>query len=328
MVNFSTILTNGGANPAYQWKKNGTDIAGATNSSYSTNTLVDGDIISCEMTSDANCAIPAIVEDPVNMTITPIAVPDVSIVADNNPTCSGGTVIFTATPLNGGSDPVYQWQKNGSNVGIDSSSYSDNTPVADDEITCMLTSNELCAQPATVTSDRITIAIKAGLAISISPQGPLCAGYSWTLVPDSGYVSYLWMDGTTSQSYPASATGLYSVIVTDQFGCKGADSVNVILCPDAFAIPSAFSPNGDGLNDVFRVLWNADVSPTSFSMLIYNQWGRLVYEGHNILIGWDGQINGELCPTGVYTYVISIEKPAGKSPAQQTTTRGLVTLVR
>jgi gliding motility-associated-like protein len=93
-------------------------------------------------------------------------------------------------------------------------------------------------------------------------------------------------------------------------------------------IPGAFTPNHDGLNDVFRAVWNADVLPTSFRLLIYNQWGELLYTGSDINQGWDGTYNGDPCPVGIYTYLLSVDKPAGNSPAQETTTRGIVTLVR
>ncbi|MFZ4708178.1 MAG: gliding motility-associated C-terminal domain-containing protein, partial [Bacteroidales bacterium] len=328
-VNFTSLPTNEGATPSYQWKKNGTNITGETNPTYSTNVLVDGDIISCMLTSAATCSIPAFDEDAVTMVITPVAVPAISIMADNNPTCLGGTVIFTSTSLNEGSTPIYQWQLNGTDVGIDNPTFSSNTLTEGDEITCVLTSNQFCASPVTVPSGIITISIKAGLAISIAPQDTLCAGYSQLLDPGSGYVSYLWNIGLSDQSITANEVGLYSVIVTDQFGCMGFDTAYLKLCPKEFLVPNAFTPNSDGINDVFRVIWNFDEVPTSFRMLIYNQWGTLVFTGTDIFKGWDGTTpDGNPCPFGVYTYYLTVEKPGGKSPAQQNSARGMVTLVR
>jgi gliding motility-associated-like protein len=328
IVNFNAVPTNGGASPGYQWKKNGTDITGETNSTLSTSTLVNGDIISCVLTSSLTCAIPVSDEGTVNMIINPLLTPAVSIVANNNPTCPGGTVEFTATPANEGTTPAYQWELNGTPVGGNTATYSSNTFVQDDEIVCRLTSSELCADPPIVPSGIITIDVGAGLAISIAPGDTLCSGFSYVLDPGAGYVSYTWFDGRIDQSITASEVGSYSVIVTDQYGCKGADSVYLKACADEFTIPTAFTPNHDGLNDVFRPVWKADVIPTSFLMLIYNQWGTLVYSGTDVFAGWDGTSNGNLCPVGVYTYFLKVEKPAGKSPAQQTTLRGIVTLVR
>jgi hypothetical protein len=76
---------------------------------------------------------------------------DVSIVANPSGTfCQGTNVVFTATPINGGA-PAYQWKKNGTNVGINSASYSDNTLFNGDQISCVMTSTATCAtnNPAT-----------------------------------------------------------------------------------------------------------------------------------------------------------------------------------
>ena len=148
-------------------------------------------------------------------------------------------------------------------------------------------------------------------------------------LPEDIIKSYLLNNDITDQQIYANEVGLYRVVVTDQFGCTGSDSAYLKLCPKEFLVPNAFTPNSDGINEVFRVVWNFDEVPTSFRMLIYNQWGTLVFTGTDIFQGWDGTTpDGNLCPVGVYTYYLFVEKPAGKSPAQQSSVRGIVTLVR
>ncbi len=66
-------------------------------------------------------------------------------------------------------------------------------------------------------------------------------------------------------------------------------------------VPNAFTPNGDGTNDEFRVAYR---SIASFYICIYDQWGRRVYESEDITQGWDGNINGKLGTVGTYYYVI------------------------
>lgn len=225
---------------------------------------------------------------------------------------SGDTLVHAWTLPNGSSF-------SGSHYVKDPSTSSDSGPYT------LITTNSLgCTD-----EDVLDVTIRSNPVISLSDRDTLCSGFSITLQPGNGYASYIWQDSTTGPEYTASEEGIYYVTVTDQYGCEGtSETVLLRLCPDEFLIPTAFTPNHDLLNDVFRIIWNADESPSLFRMLIYNQWGRLVYSGTNIYNGWDGEVNGDPCPPGIYTYVISVEKPAGTSPAQQSTVRGLVTLVR
>jgi gliding motility-associated-like protein len=234
--------------------------------------------------------------------------------------CEGFPVSLNAV----GDTLTHQWTLPNGNISLGQHLITTSSSFADSGIYRLLTSNSL----GCFGIDSLNIIIRANPLISISNQETLCAGFSTPLDPGPGYASYLWMNGEISQSITANEAMIYSVVVTDQFGCSGTDSVTVIECLDEFVVPTGFTPNRDGYNDVFRVIWNADVSPTLFKLLIYNQWGTLVYTGENIYNGWDGEFNGDPCPLGIYTYVISVEKPAGSSPALQRTVRGLVTLVR
>lgn len=83
-----------------------------------------------------------------------------------------------------------------------------------------------------------------------------------------------------------------------------------VVEPINFFIPSAFTPNGDGLNDIFLV--NADFVPQSFEMNIYNRRSTLVFHSNNIGAGWDGKLNGHTLPNGVYIYVIRFTNPDGQ----------------
>ena len=114
-VLFSATPSNGGTAPQYQWKVNGTNVG--TNSNTYTYTPVSGDHVSCIMTSNIICPIgnPA-TSNQITMTVNPNLQVSVSITASNNPVCSGNAVTYTATPVNGGSLPQYQWKVNGINA--------------------------------------------------------------------------------------------------------------------------------------------------------------------------------------------------------------------
>ena len=86
-------------------------------------------------------------------------------------------------------------------------------------------------------------------------------------------------------------------------------------------IPDAFSPNGDGINDTFRV--NA-TGIFNYSLKVYNRWGELVYESNNPEAGWDGTYKGEESPTGVYFYTLYATGNYGKPISRE----GPVQLIR
>ncbi len=99
-------------------------------------------------------------------------------------------------------------------------------------------------------------------------------------------------------------TTTYTVTVTTDNGCTGKDSVTVFVDarPTIF-IPNAFSPNGDGLNDVLHIVVLDDFSEIH-SFRIYNRWGELVFSGTDKNQGWDGTFQGEPQEMGTYIYVV------------------------
>jgi len=82
-------------------------------------------------------------------------------VAPSGAICAGTNVTFTATPTNGGSTPSYQWKKNGTNVGTNSTTYSDNALSNGDSIRCVMTSNAACVGENPATSNALVITVTA-----------------------------------------------------------------------------------------------------------------------------------------------------------------------
>ncbi|MEI2747279.1 MAG: hypothetical protein V9E88_00785 [Ferruginibacter sp.] len=115
-VTFTATPTNGGVNPAYQWFNGANPIVGETNSTYTTSTLINGDVISVQLTSDEVCATgnPA-TSNSITMTVNPLLPVSVQIAASTATTiCDGTSVTFTATPTNGGVNPtipMVQWSR-------------------------------------------------------------------------------------------------------------------------------------------------------------------------------------------------------------------------
>jgi gliding motility-associated-like protein len=146
--------------------------------------------------------------------------------------------------------------------------------------------------------------------------------------PDA--VTYLWEFGDgegsteTNPIHQYNKTGVYDVylISTNRTGCTDTvhKQVSAIVIP-LFDIPSAFSPNRDGVNDVFLV---KGFGIAKFSMKVYNRWGSLMFETNDPSVGWNGYFNGALQPMDAYAYLINLEFSDGTTA----TKNGSVTLLR
>jgi len=138
----------------------------------------------------------------------------------------------------------------------------------------------------------------------LGPGQSLCSAQNPVLL-DAGKApnaSYHWSTGDTTQSILVSQPGVYSVIVSTP-ACRLKDSVvfEGELFGSSFYIPDAFTPNGDGLNDIFTAE-GADI--TTFDMKIFDRWGELIFESTDINKGWDGTLKGNPVMNDVYVYVV------------------------
>ncbi|MFG6687678.1 LamG-like jellyroll fold domain-containing protein [Mariniflexile sp. HNIBRBA6329] len=133
-----------------------------------------------------------------SITINPNLTPSVSIIsndADNN-ICSGSPVMFTATPVNGGSTPIYQWKVNGNDVGINSSNFTSSTLSDGDIVTVVLTTSETCYTSATATSNAITNNVYTPLSVQVidGPSGVCPSGIVTYSIPENNnnILTYNW----------------------------------------------------------------------------------------------------------------------------------------
>ncbi len=124
---------------------------------------------------------------PITVTVSQVEV-SVNIAASpSNIVCAGTNVTFTATPVNGGSTPSYQWKKNTIDVGTNSATYEDSSLAEGDVITVILTSNETCASGSPATSNAITMAVSpASVGGTVSGSATVCPGTNSTTLTLSG----------------------------------------------------------------------------------------------------------------------------------------------
>jgi gliding motility-associated-like protein len=133
---------------------------------------------------------------------------------------------------------------------------------------------------------------------------------------------YLWNTGDTLCCISPEQTGLYILTVKNNCG-QAIDSINVAFlnCDTTIGLPSAFSPNGDGINDILYIR-GRDIK--NVNLQIFNRWGQKIFESNNLNIGWDGTYNGFPQPVDVYAYRLNVTFTYGVSINR----RGNITLIR
>jgi Leucine-rich repeat (LRR) protein/PKD repeat protein len=290
-VTFTATPTNGGVTPSYQWKSNGLDIAGETNATYTSTTLVDLESITVELTSSDACAAPTTaLSNALVMTVNSVLVPSVVNAASQTSVCTGASVTFTATPTNGGVTPTYQWKSNGLDIaGETNATYTSTTLVDLESITVELTSSAACAAPSTALSNAVVMTVNSVLVPSVvnaASQTIICTGTSvtFTATPTNGGVTpaYQWKSngvdivGETNDTYTTTSLingDIISVLLTSSDGCASPSitisngismTVNPILTPavsinasqtticSGASVTFTASPNNGGLTPTYQ----------------------------------------------------------------------------
>jgi gliding motility-associated-like protein len=153
------------------------------------------------------------------------------------------------------------------------------------------------------TSGGININYLSKPILNLGPDTTLCMTENLLLDVTYPQSTYLWQDGSQLAHYDVTQAGTYSVGVTNTCGTTNA-SINVTYenCACKFYVPTAFSPNGDGKNDLFKPGYECLFS--NYEMKIYNRWGQLVFASQNASMGWDGNYKNEQQPVDIYIWVM------------------------
>jgi gliding motility-associated-like protein len=131
-----------------------------------------------------------------------------------------------------------------------------------------------------------------------------CNGNVLLLDAGNKGATYLWNTGETSQTIRPNTTGIYWVMIENDF-CDITDSTfATVEDSQSFTLPNAFTPNGDGQNDSFCLKgWKH--CNESFSVMIFNRWGEKVFESEDPDFCWDGTLRGKPLSNDVYVYHIA-----------------------
>ncbi|HTL10602.1 MAG TPA: gliding motility-associated C-terminal domain-containing protein, partial [Chitinophagaceae bacterium] len=158
----------------------------------------------------------------------------------------------------------------------------------------------------------------------LPPDTSVCAGFFTVISALRSYNKYVWSTGETGASIKVSQAGRYQLKVMNEKGCVGVDSCLVVSkdCEAKIWFPNAFTPNGDGNNDIFRLKFPGHAA--NYHLEIFNRWGQRIFNSNDPSAGWNGDTSGQKQPAGVYIWMVHWSSLDGV--AQQK--KGSVVLIR
>jgi gliding motility-associated-like protein len=214
---------------------------------------------------------------------------------------------------------TYQWYKDSIAIqGATGSTYQVLDTKGISYYNVLITTADSCitAEPILITASKLD-------DIKIPADTMMCTNDTLLLAPAFDGITYN-LNGSVSSTVRINQQGSYTIIATDLYGCERTFNTNVVQqsCSDCDAyVPSAFTPNGDGLNDLFKPKFYCFVP--QFHCRIFNRWGKKIFESSDINKGWDGTYSGERLPVGTYVYYIDYKTSSGITK----TVKGTIVLI-
>jgi len=235
--------------------------------------------------------------------------------ADHDTLCFGDSIQLNVVVSNGHPPYTYTWTGNGLSdesianpmalpivgTNIYSVTISDGTSTIDTSISIFVASNPVVAMTYDCNTQTVT-----ALPEGMQEYNFFLNGISAQQGESNTYMSTAIINNDSIMVY-----------LTNKYGCAGSDTL-IVDCKVETELPNAFTPNGDGYDDLFPT---ASYIESVYYLVIFDRWGLKLYEGNS---GWDGKYNGKLVPPGTYYYKIIITNPDGS----KTDKVGSITLVK
>lgn len=305
LVNFTASPTDEGAQPFFQWMKNGLSIGGNT-PLLTIADLKNGDIISCVLTSSEQCASTATVTSN-SIVITVSKSGDIEI-GDQIGICPEQEIILTVPA----GYTVYEWQDGSNGISHNVS----------DKGLYWIKVQDACGNWF---ADSATVFIHP-LSDHFLPADFFICSYDRIPVSSSvGFSSYQWNTGSNSPSVIISEPGRYWLEGIDANNCLNRDTVLVSLksCPPkGIYVPKAFTPQNDGLNDIFKPIVAGQL--LQYEFYVYNRYGQIVFNTKDPAKGWDGNLKGVRQDANVFVWFCRYQLDGGEAKVE----KGTVLLVR
>ena len=322
-VVFTANAQNTRVTPTYQWFLNGNPV-GTNSNQFSSSTLNNNDKVEVIINTTASC----LTTNSVTSNSIIMKVSSIDYAVNAPPYCTGkSSFIDLNIP-----QPAYSvFWKNGTDTFTTTN--VDSIPVnykATTNVQAIIKYGNGCSKTVNIIDtvyqlpaidavvDKPNAKYEEEVQLNVNGGGTL--QYNW--IPSS----VLNNDSIKNPTSIITATTLFSVVVKDKNGCVNTDSVKVNLineCTnDYIYVPSAFSPNNDGVNDCFSI-----ISPpklTDYRMIIFDRWNEKIFETNNTTDCWNGRYKGAEAESDSYIYVITFTCYNGKPLTKQ----GTVTLLK
>ncbi len=226
---------------------------------------------------------------------------------ENEIICNGVSTMLSVATIPDAEPLTYSWLAADGSLSCTGCTNPYAAPAATTVYTVTVSDTNGCSRQATLS------VIIDTLDLGVMPDTTLCAGFPVILhayaESKAGMtISYAWTpvsglacaNCTAPEAIPPGTT-VYTVTVTDN-ACTRYDSVTVTIDPCDIHLPTAFTPNSDGMNDIFRVIGRLSYF-RDFTFSIYNRWGERVFYTEDIEAGWDGTYKGITADLGTYFYM-------------------------
>jgi gliding motility-associated-like protein len=230
--------------------------------------------------------------------------------------CNGYPVLKAPVIANA----AYQWYKDSIAIkGATDSLYYVPDTIGKSYYNVLISTNTQCiiSEPFLVMASKLN-------EINIPADTVLCSHNTLLLAPAFEGITY-YINGTASSVVSINKEGHYTIIANDIYGCQKTFNTNVVAqnCSDCDAhIPTGFTPNGDGVNDIFKPILHCNLS--AFDFIIFNRWGQKIFESRDINKGWDGTYSGSKMPAGAYVYFLAYKTSSNITKA----IKGMIVLVK
>ncbi len=178
-----------------------------------------------------------------------------------------------------------------------------------------------------ITSDTIKVRYVLPPRLDLGLDKELCGTEIHTILPAYAEGIFRWLDSFTETQRTVNRSGIYVASVTNECATiRDSVQVDYSKCGCIIYSPDAFSPNADGVNDLFQPFACGDITFTALS--VYNRWGEIIFQTQNPPFLWDGSYKGESCPAGVYVWRIDYTLNQPGKPALSQTKQSQIVLIK